>query len=47
MLRSRLGPMVIVLALSTPACADGLKVMAAGSLRAAVTDLLHRFHTAI
>jgi molybdate transport system substrate-binding protein len=43
MLRNMLGLMVIVLALSTPACADALKVMAAGSLRAAVTDLLHRF----
>ena len=43
MLRNMLCLMVIVLALSTPACADALKVMAAGSLRAAVTDLLHRF----
>jgi molybdate transport system substrate-binding protein len=43
MLRNMLGLIVIVLALSTPACADALKVMAAGSLRAAVTDLLHRF----
>jgi molybdate transport system substrate-binding protein len=43
MLRNMLGLMVIVLALSTPACADALKVMTAGSLRAAVTDLLHRF----
>ena len=43
MLRNMLGLMVIVLGLSTPACADALKVMAAGSLRAAVTDLLHRF----
>jgi ABC-type molybdate transport system substrate-binding protein len=32
-----------VAALSTPAVADTLKVMGAGSLRAAVTDLLHRF----
>jgi hypothetical protein len=43
MLRNMLGLMVIVLALSASARADTLKVMAAGSLRAAVTDLLHRF----
>jgi molybdate transport system substrate-binding protein len=42
-LRNMLGLMVIVLALSTPACADALKVVAAGSLRSAVTDLLNRF----
>ena len=43
MLRNILGPMVIALALSTPARADTLKVMGAGSLRAVMTDLLHRF----
>ena len=43
MLRNMLGLMVITLALSTPVRADTLKVMAAGSRRAAVTDLLHRF----
>ena len=42
-LRYMLGLMVITLALSTPVRADTLKVMAAGSLRAAVMDLLHRF----
>jgi ABC-type molybdate transport system substrate-binding protein len=31
------------LALATPAAADSLKVMSAGSLRAALTDLLRRF----
>jgi molybdate transport system substrate-binding protein len=41
--RNNLGLIVALLALSTPACADTLKVMAAGSLRAAMTDLLHRF----
>jgi len=43
MLRNMLGVMVIVLAVSASARADTLMVMAAGSLRAAVTDLLHRF----
>jgi molybdate transport system substrate-binding protein len=43
MLRNMPSLMVIVLVLSTPARGDTLKVMAAGSLRAAVTDLLHRF----
>src|SRR5882757_9392690 len=38
-----LGLIAAVLALSTPAWADTLKVMGAGSLRAALTDLLHRF----
>ena len=37
------GLTVAFLALSMPARADTLKVMGAGSLRAAVTDLLHRF----
>ncbi|MFZ0764616.1 substrate-binding domain-containing protein [Bradyrhizobium sp.] len=41
--RNMTGLLAIVLILSTPARADTLKVMAAGSLRAAVTDLLHRF----
>jgi molybdate transport system substrate-binding protein len=41
--RNMIGLLAIVLILSTPARADTLKVMAAGSLRAAVTDLLHRF----
>src|ERR1700730_8874528 len=35
--------MVALVTLSTSARADTLKVMAAGSLRAALTDLLHRF----
>jgi len=43
MLRNIFGLIVTVLALSAPARADTLKVMAAGSLRAAVTDILHRF----
>ena len=41
--RSIIGLLVIVLTFSTPARADTLKVMAAGSLRAAMTDLLKRF----
>jgi molybdate transport system substrate-binding protein len=43
MLRNVFGLIVAVMAVSTQARADTLKVMAAGSLRAAVTDLLHRF----
>jgi molybdate transport system substrate-binding protein len=43
MLRNVFGLIVALLALSAPVRADTLKVMAAGSLRAAVTDLLHRF----
>ena len=43
MLRNVSGLIAIVLALSTPAGADTLKVMGAGSLRAAMTDLLHQF----
>ena len=41
--RCVLGLIIALLTLSTPACADMLKVMSAGSLRAAVTDLLQRF----
>jgi molybdate transport system substrate-binding protein len=41
--RRMLGLVVIVLVFSAPLRAETLKVMAAGSLRAAVTDLLHRF----
>ncbi len=41
--RELIGLLAIVLMLSTPARADTLKVMAAGSLRAAITELLHRF----
>jgi molybdate transport system substrate-binding protein len=43
MLHNMLGLIAVVLALSMPARADTLKVTAAGSLRAAITDLLHRF----
>jgi molybdate transport system substrate-binding protein len=43
MLRTVYGLMIALLAVSTPASADTLKVMGAGSLRAAVTDLLQRF----
>jgi ABC-type molybdate transport system substrate-binding protein len=43
MLRTVYGLIIAFLAVSTPASADTLKVMDAGSLRAAVTDLLHRF----
>jgi molybdate transport system substrate-binding protein len=43
MLRNVFCLVLAFVALSTPARADTLKVMAAGSLRAAVTDLLHRF----
>jgi molybdate transport system substrate-binding protein len=43
MLRTVYGLIIAFLAVSTPASADTLKVMGAGSLRAAVTDLLHRF----
>jgi molybdate transport system substrate-binding protein len=43
MLRNVFGLIVAFMAVSTQARADTLKVMAAGSLRAAVTDLLHRF----
>jgi molybdate transport system substrate-binding protein len=43
MQRNMLGLAIIVLVFSTPLRAETLKVMAAGSLRAAVTDLLHRF----
>ena len=43
MLRTVYGLIIAVLAVSTPASADTLKVMGAGSLRAAITDLLHRF----
>jgi molybdate transport system substrate-binding protein len=41
--RNMIGLFAIVLILSTPARADTLKVMGAGSLRAAITELLHRF----
>ncbi len=41
--RNLTGLLAIVLTLLTPARADTLKVMGAGSLRAAMTDLLHRF----
>jgi molybdate transport system substrate-binding protein len=41
--RRLIGLLAIVLALFTPARADTLKVMGAGSLRAAMTDLLQRF----
>ena len=41
--RGLIGLLVIVVAFSSPARADTLKVMAAGSLRAAITDLLQRF----
>jgi molybdate transport system substrate-binding protein len=37
------GLAVAVLALAAPACADSLKVVAAGSLRPAITELLQRF----
>jgi molybdenum ABC transporter molybdate-binding protein len=43
MLRTVYGLIIALLAVWTPASADTLKVMGAGSLRAAVTDLLHRF----
>jgi molybdate transport system substrate-binding protein len=43
MLRNVFGLLVVLPIFSTPAGADTLKVMAAGSLRAAITDLLHRF----
>ena len=43
MLRNVLGLVAIILTLTAQARADTLKVMGAGSLRAAVTDLLHRF----
>jgi len=43
MLRSVFCLMVAFVALSTPARADTLKVMSAGSFRAALMDLLHRF----
>src|SRR6202051_1881954 len=43
MLRNVLCLMVALVILSTSARADTLKVMSAGSLRAALTDLLHRF----
>ena len=43
MARNIIGLIVALLAISTPARAETLKVMAAGSLREAVTDLLHRF----
>src|SRR6202142_4456623 len=43
MLRNVFCLMVAFVTLSASARADTLKVMAAGSLRAAVTDLLHRF----
>jgi len=42
-LRNVLGLVAIILTLTAQARADTLKVMGAGSLRAAVTDLLHRF----
>lgn len=41
--RCVLGLIIALLTLSTPASADTLKVMGAGSLRVAVTDLLRRF----
>ena len=41
--RRLIGLLVIVVALSSPARADTLKVVAAGSLRAAITELLQRF----
>ena len=41
--RRLIGLLMIVATLTTPARADTLKVMAAGSLRAAITDLLQRF----
>jgi molybdate transport system substrate-binding protein len=43
MRRTVYGLIIAFLTLSTPASADTLKVMGAGSLRAAITDLLHRF----
>lgn len=43
MSRNVIGLLAIALTLSTPARADTLKVIAAGSLRAAMTELLHRF----
>lgn len=43
MLRNVSGLIAIALTLSTPARADTLKVMGAGSLRAAMTDLLQHF----
>ena len=43
MLRYVFSLIIAFLALSMPAHADTLKVMGAGSLRAAITDLLHRF----
>jgi len=43
MRRTVYGLIIAFLTLSTPASADTLKVTGAGSLRAAITDLLHRF----
>jgi molybdate transport system substrate-binding protein len=43
MSRNVIGLLAIALTLLTPARADTLKVIAAGSLRAAMTELLHRF----
>jgi molybdate transport system substrate-binding protein len=43
MQRNMLGLAILVLVYSTPLRAETLKVMAAGSLRAVVTDLLHLF----
>jgi molybdate transport system substrate-binding protein len=43
MRRNMLGLAIIILVFSTPLRAETLKVMGAGSLRAAMTDLLHRF----
>jgi molybdate transport system substrate-binding protein len=41
--RNTLGLAIIILVSATPLRAETLKVMGAGSLRAAMTDLLHRF----
>ena len=43
MLRSVFGFAIVTLVAATPVRADSLKLMAAGSLRAAMTDLLQRF----
>ena len=43
LVRNVFGLIVVLLAVSTPARADALKIMGAGSLRGAVTDLLQRF----
>jgi molybdate transport system substrate-binding protein len=41
--RNMLGLVIMVLVFSAPLRAETLKVLGAGSLRAAITDLLHRF----